>query len=119
MTPSSVSLRCLPEAVVSVDDSVVCLTPSSRSVHLLCETVASLAPSSLSLHRLSRSVFSLDPEYFTQLYSYVLLYSVFGGCVRIGVVWKRQWSVSFIPEPTRVSQKDSTSSKPEVSTLSF
>ncbi|XP_022556617.1 uncharacterized protein LOC106404020 isoform X4 [Brassica napus] len=61
------------------------------------------------------SVFSTRCLDFTQLYSYVLLYSVFGGCVRIGVVWKRQWSVSFIPEPTRVSQKDSTSSKPEVS----
>ncbi|KAF3570831.1 hypothetical protein F2Q69_00062337 [Brassica cretica] len=88
MTPSSVSLRFLPEAVVSVDDSIVCLTPSSRSVHLLCQTVVSLTPSSLSLGLLSRSRV-------------------------IGFVWKRQWSVSFIPEPTRVSQKDLTSSKPE------
>ncbi|KAF3523158.1 hypothetical protein F2Q69_00048233 [Brassica cretica] len=114
MTPSSVSFRCLPEAVVSVDDSVVCLTPSSRSVHLLCETVASLAPSSLSLHRLSRSVFSLDPEYECDLIVFCLVIGIALPLIgMIGVVWKRQWSVSFIPEPTRVSQKDSTSSKPE------
>ncbi|KAL0653114.1 hypothetical protein Bca4012_095805 [Brassica carinata] len=118
MTPSSVSLRFLPEAVVSVDDSIVCLTPSSRSVHLLCQTVVSLTPSSLSLGLLSRSRVTRCLD-FTRLYSYVLLCSVFGGCVRIGFVWKRQWSVSFIPEPTRVSQKDLTSSKPEVSTLSL
>ncbi|KAF2599945.1 hypothetical protein F2Q68_00007356 [Brassica cretica] len=55
MTLSYVSLRLLSQAVVSVDDSVVCLTPSSRSVHLLCQTVVSLAPSSLSLGLLSRS----------------------------------------------------------------
>ncbi|KAF3494967.1 hypothetical protein DY000_02056788 [Brassica cretica] len=55
MTPSSVSLRFLPEAVLSVNDSIVCLTPSSRSVHLLCQTVVSLTPSSLSLGFPSRS----------------------------------------------------------------
>ncbi|KAF2560684.1 hypothetical protein F2Q70_00014348 [Brassica cretica] len=36
MTLSYVSLRLLSQAVVTVDDFVVCLTPSSRSVHLLC-----------------------------------------------------------------------------------
>ncbi|WZZ82393.1 hypothetical protein YC2023_102965 [Brassica napus] len=107
--PSRLSHRVLSLApsrrpifsVVSLDDSVVChsvfslkpwslsMTPSSISPPLLGRFIFSVRPSSLSLGLLSRSRV-------------------------IGFVWKRQWSVSFIPEPTRVSQKDPTSSKPEV-----
>ncbi|KAF3492676.1 hypothetical protein DY000_02055419 [Brassica cretica] len=66
------------------------------------------------MRRLSPSVFSLDPEYevhvlesclcsilvyvveideyIASVFLHILLCSVFVGCVRIGVVWKRQWN---------------------------
>ncbi|KAF3558005.1 hypothetical protein F2Q69_00014000 [Brassica cretica] len=100
LRPSSLSRRrlCRSRAVVSVD-------PSSLSIHLLrrhSRSVVDVGPSSLSslsvrrlsrcMRRLSPSVFSLDSEYIASVFLHILLCSVFVGCLRIGVVWKRQWN---------------------------